>query len=149
MNNRDKIHQMQQIYAVLEVNKNDKYRDLDRLKLMQNKRYEAVNRINAYRHEYLHGDKNKICASVPALLKNFDLFMKKLDDAIVQEMRQIEAIEYEKLEMINKINNLEQKMRAIEIKKESLIKKTEICDETIELASMNELALQSRMRDKS
>lgn len=144
----DKAKNLNMIHKILDDARNDEIRNLNRIKFHQEKKIASVNRLIAYKQEYETKDIKSFVSVVPALLTNKLEFIKKLDQAIAVETRQVEIFEHEKIAVIAKIDNLDSKLKAINVLIENNEKVKKIRDEEIAISDENEMAIQKLIKDK-
>jgi flagellar biosynthesis chaperone FliJ len=143
-----KSKNLEMIYKILDEAKNDEVRNLNRIKFHQEKKIASVNRLISYKSEY---EKKDYASSfvVPALLANKQEFLKKLEQAILVETKQVEVFENEKITSIAKIYSIDCKLKAIQV----LIDKNQVTiklrDEEIAISDENELAVRKMIKDQS
>jgi flagellar biosynthesis chaperone FliJ len=143
-----KSKNLEMIYKTLDEAKNDEVRNLNLIKFHQERKIVSVNRLISYKREYEKKDSASSFV-VPALLANKQEFLKKLDQAIIVETKQVEVFEHEKISSIAKIDSIDCKLKAIQVlidKNQTAIK---LRDEEIAISDDNELAVRKMIKDHS
>lgn len=143
-----KSKNLEMIYKTLDEAKNDEVRNLNLIKFHQERKIVSVNRLISYKSEYEKKDSASSFV-VPALLANKQEFLKKLDQAIIVETKQVEVFEHEKISSIAKIDSIDCKLKAIQVlidKNQTAIK---LRDEEIAISDENELAVRKMIKDQS
>ncbi len=143
-----KVEQLKKISLLFEEEMKGEIENLTRLKKMIDTRVEAVNRVILYKNEYQNKGASTSMSSVPALMRNFQEFVKKIDDVIQSETAKIDMQQEEKIVMIDNIQKIEHKIKALEVLIEKLTKNILIQDEERLLAEADELSMQAKIRER-
>ncbi len=149
MNQSDKINQLRNILLVMEDKKQKDVVSLNNIKLHLQKRMESLQKLTIYKSEYQKKLGTNSATQVPSLLSNYEQFIRKLDTAIKNEESCIEEYEHRKIEMISLISQQDQKIEAIQIKLNDILKAVQHQMDTLENSALNELYTQQKNREKA
>lgn len=86
------------------------------------KKKQTIERIFLYQKEYKDFNNYKLTRETPALYKNLHLFEKQIDNLIFNERNEIKRLEQIRGSIIEKIENLDQKIRLMKQFKDRTIK---------------------------
>lgn len=149
MSDSEKLIQLQSILHVMEENKQKDMSVLNDIKLNLQKKMEALQKLFVYKSQYLKENKDKPSQTIPALYTNYEKFIRKLEQAITNQQISIEASEHNKIEVIQKISIIEQKIQAIQLKIDLIMAGINNQRDTVESNSMNELFMQSKQTEQT
>tara|TARA_R110000868_G_scaffold124843_3_gene329799 strand:+ start:1489 stop:1938 length:450 start_codon:yes stop_codon:yes gene_type:complete len=148
MKQAKQIVKFRAIVRILGDEKDKFIKQLNHLNQIIHTKTQSVQRIIDYKNDYRNGKNIKSCLEVPTLIINMDLFIAKLDEAIYQERSNIECCGKEREACLLKIKLVEDKIDAIEKKMSQIGKKLKVMEMELESNELDELTVQSRMRQE-
>lgn len=149
MSDMEKLSQLNSILLVMEDNKQKDMSILNDIKLNLQRKMEALQKLIIYKSEYMKANKDKPSQTVPALYANYEQFLRKLEQAITNQQISIESSEHNKIEVIQKIAIIDQKIQAIQIKIDEMTASINNQRETVESMAINELFSQNKQTEQT
>lgn len=123
--------------------------ELSKINRFIEKKLANIKKIMLYQNEYSSNDNLKLSKTIPALHKNFNLFNKKIDKVIEIEEIEIEKLKKTQKSMLDKIEELNQKIKVMNQFKERSDLQKRMESEKKEQKFLDELTSTKQSRGQS
>ncbi len=123
--------------------------ELTKINRFIEKKLANIKKIMLYQNEYSSNDNLKLSKTIPALHKNFNLFNKKIDKVIEIEEIEIENLKKTQKTMLDKIEELNQKIKVMNQFKEKSDLQKRMESEKKEQKYLDELTSTKHIRGQS
>lgn len=142
----ENIQQIQTINQALNKEKDKWLFELSKIAQLVDKKQLLVTKMLSYQKEYDKKDKLEFSKSNPLLHKNFDLFYKKMLEALFKAESELETLLRSKSNIIAKIQQVDQKIKVMEIFESRVKLNKKIAAEQLEQILMSDFAINQFIR---
>lgn len=142
------IGQIKMIGHALSQEKENFMRELGRINSNLDSKRATLQKFIGYMQDYSEGENFSASRSIPSLNKNLDSFAKRIREIIISEEKEIERLLKLKEQQISRIEELEQKIRAMSLFEERAVTDKRQTQEKTEQAGMDDLTSTRHSRGK-
>jgi hypothetical protein len=142
----ENIKQIKTIFDALSKEKEKWLFEFTKVSVAADKKRLLVEKMLSYQREYDKKDKLELSKSNPLLHKNFDLFYKKMLEALFKAENELEALNRSKATIITKVQQIDQKIKVMEIFQERVELNKKMANEQIEQTLMSDLTINKLFR---
>ena len=143
------MNDMRQIQVLLKAFTKEKEKylfELSKINMAIEKKSDLILKMQTYKQDYFNENNLTVSKAIPALIKNFHLFMKKLELAVKQAEDDLVILKRAKQAILERISEIDKKMELMNLFAEKIKKGMILKEEKTEQSMIDDVVSTVHLR---